>query len=221
MNQKLLRKMLLFFVGISIISFGVSLFITTNIGSDPFTVFTQGVRNLLNNFGINATTGGANIVIMVVSFIAVLIFDKSRLKIGTLICVVVVGPVIDFGVSIFSNFDIHTFNYVFKLGFVVLGCFIIAVGFSILSASNLGVGPHDTIPFILQDKLKKEYKVIRMSADATLLIVGFLLKGVVGLGTVISMVCIGPFIQICLPYGQKFVDKIVNDKIDIEVEELS
>ena len=98
--------------------------------------------------------------------------------------------------------------------FVVLGCFIIAVGFSILSASNIGVAPNDIIPFIIQDKTKFQYSFIRISLDAFFLSFGFILGGTIGIGTVIAMLLIGPFIQFCLPYGEKYVNFILNREHD-------
>ena len=44
------------------------------------------------------------------------------------------------------------------------------------------------------------------------LIVGFILGGKVGIGTIIAMLAIGPFIQFCLPYGKKFVGIVLNGK---------
>ena len=61
---------------------------------------------------------------------------------------------------------------------IALGCFIIAIGFSILSATKVGVAPNDIVPFIIQDKLKFEYRWIRIGLDFTYFIVGVLLGGV-------------------------------------------
>lgn len=90
-----------------------------------------------------------------------------------------------------------------------IGYFIIAIGFSILSASNLGVAPNDIIPFIIQDKARIEYRWVRISLDAIFLIGGFLLGGKVGVGTIIAMLSTGPLIQLCLPHGEKCVNLIL------------
>ena len=60
----------------------------------------------------------------------------------------------------------------------------------------------------------------RICMDAFLLIGGFMLGGTVGVGTIIAMATTGPFIQLCLPYGQKFTDFILINK-DESQEELS
>lgn len=227
----LVKRLVLFFLGMSIIQLGVALFLKTSIGSDPFTVFTQGLATILNKTGLKelsivhmisgsaeVTPGVANMIILVVLFIAILIVDMKKIKIGTLICVVGVGPIIDLGVKIVSYFPVESANIFIKMLLVLSGCFIIAIGFSIMSASNVGVAPNDIVPFIIQDKLKCQYRWIRIAMDATFLIVGFILGGKVGIGTVISMLAIGPFIQFCLPYGKKVVDFILKGREKINSE---
>lgn len=221
----LVKRLVLFFIGMSIIQFGVALFLKTRIGSDPFTVFTQGLATVLNKTGIQnlsivnliagkpeVTPGVANMIILILLFIGILMIDRKRIKLGTIICVIGVGPIIDLGVKAVSYFPVESANILIKILLVLFGCFIIAVGFSILSASDIGVAPNDIVPFIIQDKLKFQYRWIRICLDATFLIVGFILGGKVGVGTIISMLAIGPFIQLCLPYGKKVVDFIINGK---------
>lgn len=215
-----IKKLLLFLLGMSIIQFGVALFLRMNVGSDPFTVFTQGLANTLNNLGMNVTTGTANRIILVVLFSIILLLNKNHIKIGTIICVIGVGPIIDLGVRVVSVLPVESYSYLLKMFLIALGCFIIAIGFSILSATKVGVAPNDIIPFIIKERINCEYRWIRICMDAFLLIGGFMLGGTVGVGTIIAMATTGPFIQLCLPYGQKFTDFILINK-DESQEELS
>lgn len=215
-----IKKLLLFLMGMSIIQFGVALFLRMNIGSDPFTVFTQGLANTLNNLGMNVTTGTANRIILVVLFSIILLLNKNHIKIGTIICVIGVGPIIDLGVRVVSVLPVESYSYLLKMFLIALGCFIIAIGFSILSATKVGVAPNDIIPFIIKERINCEYRWIRICMDAFLLIGGFMLGGTVGVGTIIAMATTGPFIQLCLPHGQKFTDFILINK-DESQEELS
>ena len=209
------KRIIIFLIGMSIIQFGVALFLRMNIGSDPFTVFTQGLANTLNNLGVNATTGTANRIILIVLFSIILLLNKSHIKIGTMICVVGVGPIIDLGVSMVSILPVESYNYLLKMFLIALGCFIIAIGFSMLSATKVGVAPNDIIPFIIKERTNWEYRWIRILMDAVLLISGFILGGTVGVGTIIAMATTGPFIQLCLPYGEKFTNFILMGNLDL------
>lgn len=94
--NNLIKQLILFFIGMSIIQFGVALFLKTNIGSDPFTVFIQGLAFMLNKTGLKdsslfnivsgntqITPGFASIIILIVLFVIILIAEKKRIKIGT------------------------------------------------------------------------------------------------------------------------------------------
>lgn len=214
-KANLLKRVILFFLGVFIIQLGVAIFLKTSIGSDPFTVFTQGL-----SFLIGTTPGRANMVILIVTTALILIFDRKRIKIGTIICAVGVGPIIDVCINLTANLPVDSLNIVFKSLVVVFGCFLIAVGFSIVSATNVGVAPNDIVPFMIQDKLKFEYRWIRIGLDFTYFIIGVLLGGVFGVGTIIAVVTTGPFIQFCLPYGEKFVKLIVDCKSSKEANTL-
>lgn len=224
---RLVKRIILFFLGMSITQMGVALFLKTNIGSDTFTVFTQGLAEILNSTGLKdnaiantislnqgVTPGVANMIILVIMFTGILLIERKRINIGTFICVIGIGPIIDFGVKVISYFPVESYNIFYKMLLVVIGCFIIAVGFSILSASNLGVAPNDIVPFIIVEKTKVEYRWIRIGLDAVFLIGGFLLGGKIGIGTVISLFAIGPFIQVCLPVGKAFVNFIIDGRED-------
>ena len=210
----LIKRLILFFIGMSIIQIGVALFLKTNIGSDPFTLFTQGLAFLLKK-----TPGNANMIILFVLFCIILLVERARIKIGTIICVVGVGPIIDLGVKAVSFFPIAPLNIGIKILLVVFGCVLIAIGFSILAASDLGVAPNDIVPFIIKDKTNLEYRWIRMALDVSFLIIGFTLGGIFGIGTIISALLTGPCIQFCLPYGEKLVNAIVKNQAEDESEE--
>lgn len=202
-----IKRLVLFLIGMTIIQFGVALFLKSDIGSDPFTVFNQGLA-----FALHTTPGRANIIILVVLTCLIFVFGKSYINIGTLICVFGVGPAIDFALNIVSFFPIESYNMFVKGSLMVFGCMIVGVGFSILSATSLGMAPNDSVYFIIKDKTKFQYRWVRMTTDICYLIAGYFLGGVVGVGTIIAAFLPGPVIQFCLPYGEKFVNLLLGNE---------
>lgn len=202
---KLIERLIVFFIGMTIIQMGVALFLKVNMGSDPFTVFNQGL-----GFTLHITTGKANIIILIGLTVIILFTNKRYINVGTVICVFGVGPIIDFAVKLFSNLPVTHYNVIVKM--IILACtsFVIAIGFSILSAVNLGFAPNDSIYFIISEKIKHQYRWVRICTDICYLIIGYLLGGIVGIGTIISAVLTGPFVQFCLPYGKKFVKILID-----------
>ena len=202
--KQLTKKLIFFFLGLWIIQTGVAIFIGTNIGSDPFTVFTQGLANV-----IGITPGIGNMIITFTFLVIILIVERHYINIGTVLAMFAAGPFIDLMIRFFEPFNFSQYN-------LIVSCIIIAIGFSLLKATELGVSPNDVIPFILSDKSKKEYRVVRMCLDAAFLIIGFLLGGVVGVGTIIAALLTGPSIQFFMPKLEKVVHKFIytNDELE-------
>lgn len=203
-KKDLLKKSVIFIIGLIITQIGVALELVSNVGSDGFTVFIQGLAKVLN-----ITPGVSNVIILFVLLFVILIFGRSYIKIGTFICLVGTGPVLDFFISVLGYFNIVEMSFIVRCLCVVLASIIIAIGFSILSSTNLGIAPNDIIPFIIKDKGNFQYKWIRMGLDFSYLILGFTLGGVVGVGTIILAGTLGPFIQFCIPYGEKITNVVI------------
>ncbi len=209
--KQLTKKLIFFFLGLWIIQTGVAIFIGTNIGSDPFTVFTQGLANV-----IGITPGIGNMIITFTFLVIILIVERHYINIGTVLAMFAAGPFIDLMIRFFEPFNFSQYNLIVKMILLAVSCIIIAIGFSLLKATELGVSPNDVIPFILSDKSKKEYRVVRMCLDAAFLIIGFLLGGVVGVGTIIAALLTGPSIQFFMPKLEKVVHKFIytNDELE-------
>lgn len=203
-----IKKLILFFAGLWIIQTGVAVFIKASIGSDPFTVFTQGLATLLN-----ITTGQANLVILVTFFTIILLTARKSINIGTVLAVVSAGFFIDLMSGVLDKVSFDSYNVVIKCIILFLGCVIIAIGFSMLMSANIGVAPNDLIPLILQEKLKFQYRWIRITLDLSFLVIGFFLGGVVGIGTIIAALCQGPTIQYFMPKVDKILKPFLKETV--------
>ena len=97
-NMKdLLIRVILLMIGLTIAHFGVTLFILADLGSDPFNVLVQGIFRTISGI-LNwsfITHGRVHIVICFLIILALLAVDKSYVKIGTILCMIFGGPIID------------------------------------------------------------------------------------------------------------------------------
>lgn len=209
--KQLTKKLIFFFLGLWIIQTGVAIFIGTNIGSDPFTVFTQGIAHVLS-----ITPGRANMVITFIFLVIILLIERRYINIGTVLAMLAAGVFIDLMTNCFANIHFENFNIIVKMLLLVLSCVIIAIGFSLLKATELGVAPNDVIPFLISDKTKGQYRVIRICMDVTFFVVGWLLGGVIGVGTIIAALLQGPTIQFFMPKLEKFVHKVIYTDEELE-----
>ena len=168
----------------------------------------QGLANLLH-----ITVGQANILVMGIVFIGMLIFTREYIRLGTFLAVITAGPFLDLINNLLNNVGIDALPLIVRLLIVAISCVVIAIGFSILKSAELSVAPTDQLPLIIVDKTSWQYKWVRITMDVIFIVVGFSLGGVLGLGTIITTLLIGPCIQYFLPIIEKKAEKIIPNKL--------
>lgn len=206
--MKFLKKMFCFLLGCFIIQIGVALFINANTGGDSAVVLIQGISHALN-----ITVGMANASFMLVALILLFIFARSKISIGTFLAIFGSSIFLDAANLVIQNLSIDALPFLARVCIVPVSCLIIAFGFSIQKTANLGVAPHDEIPFLIHELTKVEYRWIRIGIDVTYVVIGFVLGGVFGVGTIIATLLLGPTIQFVLPPVEKVVVKLLNEDV--------
>lgn len=213
--KKWITKIIVLMLGLTIAHLGCTLFILSNLGNDPYNVLIQGLFRSLSNITGWAflTHGRVHIVICAIIVIVLIIVDKSYIKIGTLLCMIFGGPIIDMFTVMIGGFI--TDGMVSRVVAMALGCVILAFGMTIVIKSDCGTGPNDLVAVVISDKLKKNFGVIRIIVDFTFVAVGFLLSGTVGIGTVVCAFLVGPVANIFMPFNEKWINKLY-DKIGLK-----
>lgn len=210
LRETILRVIILL-VGLTIAHLGVSLFLLADLGADPFNVLIQGIfRTVSEALDLKVLTHGyTHMAICLLIIIVLLIADKSYIKIGTLLCMLCGGPIIDFFTWIFGDVINAENPFAIRILTLGIGCVILAYGMTIVMKSDSGVGPNDLVAIVISDKSGKSFSVIRVMVDISFVVAGFLMGGVVGIGTLICAGLVGPVAGIFLPVNEKLVNKIV------------
>lgn len=200
MKTKLfINKIAILLIGLIIAHLGVTLFIQTNLGSDPFNVFIQGLfRSVPWPVSLPITHGRTHMLICFLIILVLLVVDKSYIRIGTIICMFFGGPIIDFFTWLLGGFINDRLVLPFRLILLVAGCIILALGMTIVIRSEAGTGPNDLVAIVAADKLRKPFGIIRVIVDICFVVTGFLLGGVFGIGTIICAFLVGPVAQFFL-----------------------
>ena len=208
MEQKrgvtMLKRIALLFAGLTIAHFGVTLFLQTNLGSDPFNVLVQGVSR-----HIGWSHGNTHILISIGIIVILLFVARSYVKIGTVICMVCGGPIIDFFTWLVGGAVNDALPFPVKLILLVAGCVILAFGMTIVIKSDAGTGPNDLVSVVISDKSGKKFSVVRILTDVSFVAAGFLLGGVFGLGTIICAFLVGIVAGKFMPVSQRIVEYFV------------
>ena len=76
-----------------------------------------------------------------------------------------------------------------------MGCVLLSLGVAIYITVDIGVDPFTGVVLVLRDVLKKEYRYVKIGFDVTMVILGTLLGGRLGVVTVVTALAVGPVIQ--------------------------
>ncbi len=200
-----IKRILILILGLTIAHLGVTLFLLSNLGSDPFNVLIQGIANIL------PLSHGTCHQIVCFLILGILLFAaRSYIKAGTFICMFFGGPIIDFFSWLLGGFINDTSSLILRFASLILGCFILAFGMTIVIKSDAGTGPNDLVGVVISDKLHKPFGIIRVIVDFSFVIIGVLLGGIFGIGTIVCAFLIGPIADRFLPVSEKLVAKLLH-----------
>lgn len=210
-SKKLLLQCLILFVGLIIAHLGVTLYLLADLGADPFNVFVQGIFRTLARFLHFSwlTHGNTHIVLSLLIILILLFADKSYIKIGTLICMIFGGPIIDFFTVIFTPLFQTPHPLWIDILVEIIACFILAFGMTIVIKSEAGTGPNDLVAVVISDKSGKKFSIVRILVDVTFVAAGCLLGGSAGIGTLICTFLVGPIAGFFLPFNEKSIQKLL------------
>ncbi|MGN0131410.1 MAG: YitT family protein [Lachnospiraceae bacterium] len=203
--------LIVLFTGLVIAHLGVSMFLVSAMGTDTFTVFIQGLAltcQKITGTGF-PTVGTVHVIILCLIMVIMLFTTKGYIKPGTVICAFCGGPIIDFFNWLISPFVNEGSPLAVRAVVMVLGCVILSVGMSVVINSEAGTGPNDLIAIVISDKLPKvQFRFVRIACDIFFIVIGFLLGGIVGIGTVVAAFLTGPLVQFWLPKTKAVIRRL-------------
>ena len=182
-----LRVAILFF-GLSIFGLGDALLVQSNIGNAPWTVFAEGL-----SLKTGWTLGFSTFIISIFVLLAWIPL-RERPGFGTLSNIVLIATFIQVGVSIFPEQDSHLGGVLYVLS----GIALVGIGSSLYITCGLGPGPRDGAMTGIHNVTGVRVGRVRLAIEVTVLIVGALMGGTVGLGTLLFALLIGHSVAISL-----------------------
>jgi uncharacterized membrane protein YczE len=173
-------------VGLSGYGFSMAMMVRAGLGLDPWDVLHQGLT-----VHTPMTIGTASAVVGVAVLLAWIPL-RNRPGIGTIANVIVIAITVDAGMLVLSAPSTLEWRTAMMVGGVVLN----AVSTVLYVGAGLGPGPRDGLMTGLVVRTGLSVRLVRTSIEATVLAVGWLLGGTVGVGTVVYAFGIGPLVQL-------------------------
>lgn len=194
-------KVIFYLVGLCIMGLGIALNAISNFGAGPWDAVNIGL-----SYHINLSVGTCMNLVAIFNLIVGGILNKKFPKITPLITSIVLGIFIDLGFLIFQNISANTSSMEFILFLISLP--IISTGISIYLVSNLPNTPLDYFMLAIKSKFNLSLMTGKIVSESSGLVIGLLLGGPIGLGSLIIVFAIGPMMQVLHKYTSNLFDKL-------------
>jgi uncharacterized membrane protein YczE len=184
-----LRRLTQLYAGLVLYGVSLALQVRANLGLDPWDVFHQGVAERTGlSFGTVVIVTGAAVLLAWIPL-------RQRPGIGTVSNVIVIGVAVDAALAVIGEVD----SIPVRVALLVAGVVLNAVAGGAYIGAGLGPGPRDGLMTGLVARTGRSVRLVRTSIELGVLVVGALLGGSVGIGTVVYAFSIGPLVHVLLP----------------------
>lgn len=175
--------------GLALYGVSMAMMVRASLGLDPWDVLHQGLAPRLGlSFGLTV-----NLVGLVVLFLWLPL--RQRPGIGTVLNIIVIGTVTDIALSLIPTPE----AWAAKVAMLALGIVLNGIAGGAYIGAGLGPGPRDGLMTGFCARTGLPVKRVRTVIELTVLAIGWLLGGTVGLGTVLYAVTIGWVVHHALP----------------------
>ncbi len=174
--------------GLFLFAVGIVMTMTANIGYAPWDVLHRGLSDLT---GISF--GTVSILIGLIILIAVAIMGK-KIGLGSILNMILIGAFIDllFNINIIPEMN----GLISGVLFFLAGLFVIAFASYFYIKAGFGAGPRDYLMIVIRERTHWAVGISRALVEGSVVLIGWLLGGPVGGGTVLAAVGISVCVQL-------------------------
>ena len=196
--------------GLVFAAYGVGLTVTANLGVSPWDVFSQGVALKLTEITGRQIMMGTITQITAALVIFVDISLKEKIGVATIIDTCIFGGALNFFLK--HNMLPYPDAFIVRFIIMILGYFIWGLGIYIYMKPALGAGPKDAL-FVIFAKRKIPVAVAKNSIEAVVFVIGWVLGGTIGIGTVVAVFAMGYIIEFWFKVFSFDVTKVQNESL--------
>ena len=175
-------------IGLWIFGTGDAILVAAGIGNTPWTVLAEGIA-LMTDSSIGQST-------LFVSFAVLILWIplKEKPGVGTILNAILISAAIEYMLPIIPSPE----GMLDAVILVLLGIVLVGIGSGMYLTANLGPGPRDGWMTGIQRISGIPIGTVRVGIEVSVVILGWLLGGTVGLGTLLFALLIGPVVAISL-----------------------
>ncbi|MFI2184219.1 YitT family protein [Streptomyces sioyaensis] len=184
------RRLPQLFIGLALYGFSLSLMVRASLGVNPWSVLYEGLEHRTSlSFGTISAALGALVLLLWIPL-------KQRPTFGTVANIVVLAYSSDLGLALLPQ---HL-GLPARAGLLVGGVLLNGLSVAVYVGARFGPGPRDGLMTGASTATGHSLRLIRTLVELTVLALGWLLGGTVGVGTVLYALAVGPLAQFFLPW---------------------
>jgi uncharacterized membrane protein YczE len=188
-NRRLVRRTAQLFAGLLLYGAGMALMVASRLGLTSWDVFHQGLSK------VTGLSFGSVVILLGIPILVLWIPLRQRPGFGTLANLVVIGLVVDGALAAIPDASLPV-----RIGYLATGIVIIGIGTGLYIGARMGPGPRDGLMTGMVARFPRlSIRAVRTALELTVLGLGWLLGGTVGLGTLAFALSIGPLAQLFIP----------------------
>ena len=186
---RLARRLPQLYVGLVLYGVSLAMMVRGDVGLAPWDVLHSGLTRYL------PITLGQAVVVM--SFVVLLLWIPLREMpgLGTISNAFVVGFAADATLAVLGSPD----SMVLRVALMLGGIAVCGLASAMYIGAQFGRGPRDGLMTGLSRRTGYSLRLVRTLLEVTVVVIGLLLGGAVGVGTVLYALAIGPLTQRWLP----------------------
>ncbi|MCU7723515.1 hypothetical protein ODJ79_07310 [Actinoplanes sp. KI2] len=184
------RRLIQLFTGLVLYGFSMAFMVRSDLGLNPWDVFHQGLSK------VTGISFGWVVILLGVPILLFWIPLRQRPGFGTIANLVVIGFVVDRALALLPESS----GISARVGYLTAGILVNGLATGLYIGAAMGPGPRDGLMTGIVKRFPRlSIRLVRTSIELSVLGVGFLLGGTVGIGTVAYALAIGPLVQFFLP----------------------
>ena len=180
------RDFVIIEIGFAMFGFAIAALIRANLGTSPWAVLEVAVSRI---FHITPGTVAVLMGFLVLSFVLAL---REKIGWGTLANILSIGPWEDLFLSIIPDVN-H--NLLIQVAYLLTAIGAMGLASALYIGVNAGAGPRDSLMLAIHRTTRLSVQLARGSIEVVVVIIGSLLGGPAGLGTLAFALLIGPSVQ--------------------------
>ncbi len=181
-----IRDFIVIQIGFLLYGLAIALIVRANLGTGTWLVLEVALANILG-IKIGTMTVYMGFLVLIIALVL-----REQVGWGTLGNILSIGPWLNLSLDLIST---PKSSLALQIAMFLLGVLIQGIATAVYIGVDAGAGPRDSLMLAIQRTTGVSLRVARGAIEIIVVLIGWLLGGPLGMGTVVFALLIGPSVQ--------------------------